>query len=108
MTDLPPTTAAPASAAAQQPLRLQSAPNPFVGETVVSFALLTTQPVQVDLYDAAGRRVAQLHDGAMGPGRQHVAWNGRLADGTPAASGIYHCVVRAGGTVATRTLVKLR
>jgi hypothetical protein len=101
-------TALPPAVATQQPLRLLSSPNPFASETVLSFALTIDQMVEIVVYDTAGRRVATVHSGRLGPGQHEIAWNGRLDNGAPAASGIYHCVVRTENSITTKTLAKVR
>jgi hypothetical protein len=96
-------------------LALSVAPNPFAGQTGISFDLGTAAAVEALVFDARGRRVATLHDGVLQAGHQFLTWNGRLAGGARAASGVYRCVVRTGdpaqgiapGTEASAQLVLL-
>ena len=64
-------------------------------------------PVRVDLYDVSGRRVRTLFDAERSAGRGSVAWDGRLADGRTAASGVYFVRLRAGSLTATRKIVRV-
>ncbi|MFO7653454.1 MAG: M14 family zinc carboxypeptidase [Candidatus Krumholzibacteriia bacterium] len=57
--------------------------------------------VRVDVFDARGARVRELHRGSLGAGTQILVWDGRDARGGSVASGIYF--VRA--EVASRTLI---
>ena len=41
------------------------------------------------MYDSAGRRVRDLVDGYLPAGEHATVWDGRLADGRAAASGVY-------------------
>jgi M6 family metalloprotease-like protein len=72
----------------------QNYPNPFAGETTVSFFVPGASPVAVDVYDVSGRRVAHLAERSFGRGTHTLRW-------APAESGVkagvYFCVFRAGG-----------
>ena len=46
-------------------------------------------PLQIDIYDVAGRRVRSLADGTRSPGEHTVVWNGRDDAGNRAATGVY-------------------
>ncbi len=50
----------------------------------------------VDVIDIRGRRVAQLHQGAMQAGRNEVVWNGRGLDGRRQSAGTYFIRARSG------------
>jgi hypothetical protein len=53
--------------------------------------------------------VATLHRAERQPaGVHHVVWNGRTAEGRPAASGTYFYRLDAGGTTQTRQMVLVR
>ncbi len=91
--------AAPASFALSAPR-----PNPTAGGAALDLDLATAADVSVGVYDALGRRVATLAEGAQPAGRLAL----RLADGSLAA-GVY--VVRAevrGAAVLTQRLVVTR
>jgi hypothetical protein len=95
----PPRAAAPA---------LTVAPNPFRLATSVAFDLPRAGRVRVTVHDVAGREVRVLADGALPAGRHVRAWDGRGADGRPAASGVY--LIRAGlpGAATAVRAVRLR
>jgi hypothetical protein len=87
---------------------LQSvAPNPFCGRVGVVFTLPAAQRVYLEVFSAAGRPVRTLLTGIQPAGRRRIEWDGRGADGRPAARGIYFCRMRAGDFTAERKLVKL-
>jgi hypothetical protein len=89
----------PGSDEITQPLRtefLGARPNPFLGTTEIVFSLATETAVSLRIYDAGGRLVRTLVDGAMSPGEHRVAWNGRLNSGGRASVGVYMCTFRAG------------
>jgi hypothetical protein len=77
-------------------------PNPTRGAATVQFAVPERQRVTLRLYDALGRRVRTLVDGARN-GRQQV----RLHT-TNLSSGVYFLRLQAGGSVQTQrvTVVK--
>lgn len=61
-------------------------PNPARGRVSLRFALPTASRVNLDVFDAAGRRVARLLDGEVAAG-WHIAEWGALANGS--AAGVY-------------------
>jgi hypothetical protein len=91
---------------ASQPVTLTPArPNPFRNGTAMDFLLAREGPANVSVYDVSGRRLAVLADGFYTAGAHHIAWDGRTADGTPAASGVYFVELRSGTHRARRTLL---
>jgi hypothetical protein len=83
-------------------------PNPGVSEVAVRFALPQQAEVSLAAYDVAGRKLADLAHGSMGPGEHHVTWNFRDADGREHAAGYYVIRLRVGDRVLTRTGVRVR
>jgi len=83
-------------------------PNPFNPTARIVFELRATSPVELAIYDVAGRRVAVLVSRELGAGRHEVFWNGMTVDGTAAASGIYFCTLKAGSVSETRKMVLLK
>ena len=77
-----------AEAAAGGALTLSVSPNPSRGEGTVTLALPQPGEVAVALYDALGRRVAVLHEGALRAGSHAFA-----LDGLTLPAGLY--LVRA-------------
>ncbi|MCI0636612.1 MAG: T9SS type A sorting domain-containing protein, partial [Actinobacteria bacterium] len=88
---------------AREALLLESRPNPFRASTQLAFRLPSAGSVSLKVYDAQGREVATLADGALAPG-PHV----RAFDGGRLASGVYWCRLSAGGRVETRRIVLIR
>jgi hypothetical protein len=93
------------------------APNPFCGKAVIRFSVPRSDaarapgadvPVSVDLFDAAGRLVRELERSAMAPGEREAVWDGTNQRGEPVASGVYFCVVRASGRIASAKVVLVR
>jgi hypothetical protein len=75
----------------------QNYPNPFNPETTITFTVpelasgvIGSGPhVQLEVYNSVGQLVAELVDGASGPGPQTVRWDGRDTNGVSAGSGVY-------------------
>jgi hypothetical protein len=84
-------------------------PNPFNPRTTISFTLAEPGPVSLHVHDLAGRRVASLLEGCnLLAGAHSREWDGRQADGSLAAAGIYLVRLETSGYEFTRpvTLVK--
>ncbi|MRR08924.1 hypothetical protein EG831_02305, partial [bacterium] len=69
----------------------RAAPNPFRSATRIGFALAADGDAAIAIYDVLGRRVRTLLSGRRPAGYHSVVWDGRNADGTAVAAGIYFC-----------------
>jgi aminopeptidase N len=87
---------------------LPNYPNPFNPGTSIPFSLPRRGDVSVIVYDLLGREVSALLRGRMDPGSYTVRWDGRNANGTPAAAGIYFFRMTAGDFTATRKMILVR
>ena len=82
---------------------LRAAPNPFRFATTLRFALVSDGTTRVTVYDVAGRRVRNLHDGWLPSGRTEMMWDGRDDAGHAIASGVYFVGVRTNaGTMRSK------
>jgi hypothetical protein len=86
----------------------QAFPNPASGESRMSFTLASDEVVQIDVFDVAGRRVRALDSGRRLRGENWITWDGRLDDGSEAASGIYFVRLKTGSAAVTSRIVRLR
>jgi len=93
-----------------QTLRLlPNAPNPFNPLTEIRFEIPPgTGHVELRVYNATGRVVRTLIDGALSPGRHSTRWRGVDDRGTDQASGVYYAVLRAGGRRLIRKMTLLK
>jgi choice-of-anchor C domain-containing protein len=84
-------------------------PNPVgaAGTARIEYGLPIAGPVDLRLFDSAGRVVATLLAGSAGPGRHTASWDGRLGNGA-APAGIYFLELRAGDVRRTQRVVRLR
>ncbi len=88
-------------------LKLSAYPNPTSAGSTISYTLPADSRVTLSLYDASGRMVTMLVDGAeQKSGRQSIEWNGTTASGAPAASGTYfYRVQTADGTAQGQIVI---
>jgi len=86
----------------------QNYPNPFNPLTRIDFALEAAGPVDITVFDIAGRRVASLQHGDLGVGDHFVTWNGMTDRGTPAAAGQYRYVLKTATGQVARSMVLLK
>ena len=87
-----------------------SRPNPAPGGvTQFRFALPTTQPATLRVYDVAGRLVRRLHEGPAAAGFHDVRWDGTDRAGRTVPSGTYFARLRTSdGQQSTTGLMLLR
>ncbi|MBT4497257.1 MAG: T9SS type A sorting domain-containing protein [Gemmatimonadetes bacterium] len=88
----------------------QNYPNPFNSDTVIRFALPTSENVELAIFNLAGQRVAKLADGMREAGVYAIRWDGRDDNGRELASGVYLYRLRTGDgqQVETRKLALVR
>jgi hypothetical protein len=79
-------------------------PNPSRGAFALSVELPHSTRARITVLDVAGRLVATLHDGALGPGRIPFAWTPRGTD----AAGLYWGVLEADGARFARRMMRVR
>lgn len=83
-------------------------PNPAAGATSVSYHLGSEQPVRLTVHDAAGRLVRTLVDARVTPGTHVQGWDGRTADGRPAAAGLYFIRIHAPAADKAQRVILVR
>ncbi len=98
-----------APAPAPQSLVLHpNVPNPFNPATLIRFDLTEQSAVDLSIYDVGGRLVITLLEGQLDAGPHQATWNGKMANGSPAAAGVYHYVLETplGRSSRSMTLIK--
>jgi hypothetical protein len=83
-------------------------PNPFSDAMTLSFHLPRKEAVHVDIIDIAGRRVATLVSGHLGPGDHVIRWDGRTDNGVRAPAGAYLVRLRHGSELRVQKIVLMR
>lgn len=86
-------------------LQIRTFPNPFSQVMTVAFFLPERDNVQIDIFDASGRRVRDLVSDLLEPGAREVYWDGRNDGGQALASGIYFMKVRTSLGQRTEKLI---
>jgi len=76
-------------------------PNPFTGQLSIEFNLPQTSMVSIQIFNAIGAKVADLHHGQLPAGQQQFTWHaGHLP------KGLYLCRVQVGEELTTRKVIK--
>ena len=88
--------------------QLRNAPNPFNGQTVISWFLLSPGPVRLEIYNTLGQRVRTLVDEVQAPGMHQVYWDALGQRGAPVAAGVYLSRLQYPGGVRTQRLLFLK
>jgi hypothetical protein len=82
-----------------------SRPNPARGEAFIPFEIAREGPVELRIYDVAGRVVKTLVSGTLPAGPHEARWDGTNDRGYRASPGTYFYRLRAGDERAVRTLM---
>lgn len=83
-------------------------PNPLAGESVLRFDLAEPGTARLEVFDAAGRRVANLLETSLDAGRYSVRWDGRGESGAPLGAGLYFARLVSAGRGYTVRLAIVR
>ncbi len=83
-------------------------PTVFSGATTIDYTLAEKAPVNLRVYDVAGRLVRELAKTVQGPGRFNVEWDGRHLSGSSVPTGVYFLRLDAGGKAYTSSVVLLK
>lgn len=85
-----------------------ASPNPFSGQTRLTFALGRGQSVQLAVYDLAGRRIRTLVNADLSAGPHSQRWDGRDDRGRPQPAGIYFTMLKTGDRKVVQRLTLVR
>lgn len=82
-------------------------PNPSKGDVAFRFTLPTEGPVELSVFDLAGRRLKSWQWNSLPPGDHSVAWNGRTDSGRQAPAGALLLRLNAMGRTLTQKAVRI-
>ncbi|MBU2492656.1 MAG: T9SS type A sorting domain-containing protein [Bacteroidetes bacterium] len=83
-------------------------PNPFNPSTIISFDLITTKWIKLDIYDSNGRLIKELVSGSLAPGRHTISWDGTNNNSFKVSSGIYYYRLQSINNSQTKKALLLR
>ena len=83
-------------------------PNPFRGQTTLSYMLPRAEHVNISVYDVRGRRVRVLVNETKQPNRYVTTWDGCDQSGRSLSSGIYFIRFQAGKHVLSQRTLMMR
>ncbi|MFH0921882.1 MAG: T9SS type A sorting domain-containing protein [Fibrobacterota bacterium] len=87
---------------------LSAYPNPANPDVRIRYSVPSTGFVNINIYSIAGKCITQLVRNPMEKGTYSVAWNGRDADGSGVASGVYLVRMTAGSRMMQKRIVLIR
>ncbi len=103
-----PVSATPLEVLPQSYALSQNYPNPFNPETWIEYRLPEAARVTINIYNVTGQLVRQLQEGDLPAGAYRARWDGRDLNGSPAASGIYFCRMKASSFTKTVKMILLK
>jgi hypothetical protein len=86
----------------------QNTPNPFNPRTTIAFEIAEPCDVRLAVYSTSGRLVRELVNARVDAGRRAVVWDGVDERGGAVGSGVYLCVLEAGGRRIERKMVLMK
>jgi hypothetical protein len=82
-------------------------PNPMTREAWFGFDLPRAAPVELEIFDLAGRRVTRLASGEHGAGRYELRWAGTNESGSRVKAGLYFARFATPGLSRVERVVRL-
>ena len=76
---------------------LRNYPNPFKGETTISYNVSKSAFISIDIYNISGQKITTLVNENKEVGPYTVKWNGQNSLGKALPSGMYYFTLKAGG-----------
>jgi outer membrane protein assembly factor BamB len=89
-------------------LVLNSYPNPFNSETIISYDLAEPSNVRLEIYNIIGQRLLVLLDEPQQAGPHKMIWNGRDSSSKEVSSGVYFARITADDQQISHKLTLLR
>ena len=86
-------------------LLLRNDPNPFTPATTIRYEVATAGPVQLVIYDAAGRIRRTIRKEHAAAGVYQVAWDGTDESGARLPAGVYFYELHANDGVGSRKMI---
>lgn len=86
----------------------QNYPNPFNPATTIEFDLPHRSNVRLELFNILGQQIMTLIDGSVAAGHHTIEWDGRIGDGSAAATGLYLYRLTTSDGVQTRKMLLLK
>ena len=93
---------------ASAPFISNSYPNPFAGNTRISYNLKQPGLTSLNIYNLKGELVSCLFKGRQAAGASDIIWNGRNSNNEAVGAGIYFARLAQNGKVNTMKLVLLK
>jgi hypothetical protein len=99
-----------ASNVPRSPVLLESYPNPFHAETVISyqFSVINQQHISLKIYNLLGEEVRALVNADQRSGFYRAIWDGKNNNGRIVTSGVYLLRLAVGEMIATKKLAVIR
>ncbi len=98
----------PGAPAVSRVALMPARPNPFSRSVVIPFELAANMTARLDIYDASGRLVRTLSEGALAAGSDEAVWDGKDSAGKSVPAGVFYARLSAGGTVAVQPMVLVK
>jgi len=86
----------------------QNYPNPFNPITHISYKVISTELINLEIYDILGRKIRTLVSEQQAPGNYSVSWNGRDEMGNRMPSGTYVYTLKTNSYIETKKMLLVK
>jgi DNA-binding transcriptional MerR regulator len=83
-------------------------PNPFNPSTTITYTLDEPGMIKLDIYNVQGQLIRSLVDGYQIEGTHQVQWDGRMEDGSMAATGTYIYKIKTKDQTISRQMTLMK
>ena len=88
--------------------KMKNYPNPFNPSTTISFSLLSTNNVELSIYNVKGQKVKTLFNEEMQLGKHSIIWSGVDDNNKPVGSGIYFYKLKTNKKISVKRMLLLK
>jgi FG-GAP-like repeat/FlgD Ig-like domain len=83
-------------------------PNPFNLESTISFNIIESSNVQINIYNSLGKEIKSLLDKGLSPGNYTIPWDAKDKYGNSLTSGVYLIVLKTRNSIKTFKSILLK
>ena len=87
---------------------MRNYPNSFNPKTTISFEIVKSGDVLVNIYNIKGQLVKSLINSSMCAGKHNVIWDGKDNNGVNCSSGVYYYRIESNGIIETRKMILMK
>jgi len=87
---------------------LSAYPNPFNPSTTISFDLIKSESVSINIYNIKGQLIKSLANKVYDKGNHSIVWDGKDNNNINCGTGVYFYKMKTGRTTQTKKMMIIK